>query len=90
MPLDNAMGSWMVPCILTSIAAAAAALTLNSSNAANSNAGKPLPLHRWFVLTLPSNLDWYVVVQAAAPARVALGKSGKKICCSCPDTKRIR
>ena len=27
---------------------------------------------------------------AAAVAGPKLGKSGKKICCSCPDTKRLR
>lgn len=25
-----------------------------------------------------------------APAAPMLGKSGKKICCSCPDTKQVR
>jgi cytochrome c oxidase assembly protein subunit 17 len=31
-----------------------------------------------------------VIPEAEVPAPVLKGKSGKKICCSCPDTKEIR
>jgi cytochrome c oxidase assembly protein subunit 17 len=37
-------------------------------------------------------LNQEVAAPAAEPAKAAptLGKSGKKICCSCPETKKLR
>eukprot|EP01036_Dinobryon_divergens_P059548 gene59548-79455_t len=28
--------------------------------------------------------------ESTTPAQPQLGKSGKRICCSCPDTKKLR